>query len=375
MLHPRRPLTDPERLDWLRLIRTENVGPITFHRLVEQYGSAKAAIAILPDLARRGGRIKPLKVASKAECERELAGLKAAGARLLCACEPDYPLPLAAIEDAPPVIAVRGHAHLLTRPAVAVVGARNASMGGKKLAETLARDLGQAGYVVVSGLARGIDTAAHRGSLATGTVAVMAGGVDVIYPDENRALAGDIVAQGALVAESALGTEPQARHFPRRNRIIAGLSLGVLVVEAAPKSGSLITARLAMEQGREVMAVPGSPLEPRSAGSNNLLRDGATLVETADDVLRALLHATPRDGAKEHATEPALAAPPPPVDEDEVARARPLLLENLSVVPVTIDELIRGCQLSAPAVMTVVMELDVAGRLQRLPGQRIALAV
>ncbi|WP_448187290.1 DNA-processing protein DprA [Azospirillum sp. sgz301742] len=372
MTQPRRPLTDAERIDWLRLIRTENVGPITFHRLLDQYGSAKRAIEVLPELARRGGRVKPLKITPKAEAEGELAATIKFGARLLCSCEPDYPEPLAAVDDSPPVMAVLGHAHLLKRRAVALVGARNASLTGKKFAEKIARDLGEAGLLVVSGLARGIDTAAHRGSLSTGTIAVMAGGVDVVYPEENTGLYRDIVAQGAVVAESPLGTQPQARHFPRRNRIISGCSLGVLVIEAALKSGSLITARMALEQGREVFAVPGSPLDPRCNGTNNLLRQGATLVESAEDVLRVFQHLAPPPLGERPAD---LFTPPPPTppDDSEVEKARAVVLENLSPTPVAIDELVRGCQLSAPVVLTVVLELELAGRAQRQPGNQIAL--
>ncbi|PWC35467.1 DNA-processing protein DprA [Azospirillum sp. TSO22-1] len=372
MTQPRRPLTDAERIDWLRLIRTENVGPITFHRLLEQYGSAKRALDVLPDLARRGGRAKPLKIPAKTEAERELAANAKLGAKLLCSCEPDYPEPLAAIDDAPPVVSVRGHVHLLKRRAVALVGARNASLNGKKFAETIARQLGEAGLLVVSGLARGIDTAAHKGSLGSGTIAVMAGGVDVVYPEENQGLYRDIVAQGAVVAESSIGTQPQARHFPRRNRIISGCSLGVLVVEAAMKSGSLITARMALEQGREVFAVPGSPADPRCQGTNNLLRQGAALVETVDDVLRVFQHLKAPPLRERQGDLFAPSAPPIPDDAD-VDRARGIVIENLSPSPVAIDELVRGCQLSAPVVLTVVLELELAGRVQRLPGNQIAL--
>ncbi|MBK3735627.1 DNA-protecting protein DprA, partial [Azospirillum brasilense] len=269
MTQPRRPLSAAERFDWLRLIRSENVGPITFHRLLERFGGAGAALEALPDLAKRGGRTKPLRIAPKADIDRELAANDRIGARLLFSCEPDYPEPLAALDDAPPVVSVLGHPHLLRRRAVALVGARNASMNGKKFAERLARDLGEAGLLVVSGMARGIDTAAHAGALGSGTAAVVAGGADVVYPPENQALYRDIVQQGVVIAESPVGTTPQARHFPRRNRLISGLSLGVLVVEAALRSGSLITARMALEQGREVMAVPGSPLDPRCQGTNN----------------------------------------------------------------------------------------------------------
>lgn len=380
-MQPRRPLPDSERLDWIRLIRTENVGPITFHRLLDQFGTVRAALDALPDLARRGGRTKPLRIATRAEAEREMEANRRLGARLICACEPDYPEALAAVDDAPPVVSVLGHAHLLKRRCVAMVGARNASLPGKKFAERLARDLSQAGLVVVSGLARGIDTAAHAGALAGGTAAVLAGGVDVVYPPENEALYRDIVAQGAVVAECAVGTQPQARHFPRRNRVISGLSLGVLVVEAAMRSGSLITARMALEQGREVMAVPGSPLDPRCQGTNNLLRQGATLVEGADDVLRALETLQPprmeerqRDlfGRSFAAAQGAAGAAV--TDEAELARARAVVLENLSPTPVTIDELVRGCQLSAPVVLTVVLELELAGRIQRQPGNQVSLS-
>jgi DNA processing protein len=372
MIQPRRTLTDAERLDWVRLIRSENVGPVTFHRLVERYGTARAALDALPELARRGGRAKPLRVAGRAEAEREIAANARVGARLLCACEPDYPEPLAALDDAPPVISVLGHAHLLKRRSVALVGARNASLNGRKFAEALARDLGDAGFLVVSGLARGIDTAAHAGALATGTAAVVAGGIDVIYPPENERLYRDIVAQGVVVAESTVGVQPQARHFPRRNRLISGLSLGVLVVEAAMRSGSLITARMALEQGREVMAVPGSPLDPRCHGTNNLLRQGATLVENAADVIRAVENLCPPSVSEPQAELFAgfrMAEP----DERTLESARALILENLSPVPIAIDELVRGCQLSAPVVLTVVLELELAGRVQRQPGNQVNL--
>lgn len=372
MTQPRRPLSAAERFDWLRLIRTENVGPITFHRLLEQFGSARSALEALPDLAKRGGRTKPLRIASKADIERELIANERIGARLLCSCEPDYPEPMAALDDAPPVVSVLGHPHLLKRRAVALVGARNASMNGKKFAERLARELGEAGLLVVSGLARGIDTAAHAGALGTGTAAVVAGGADVVYPPENETLYRDIVQQGVVLAESAVGTTPQARHFPRRNRLISGLSLGVLVVEAALRSGSLITARMALEQGREVMAVPGSPLDPRCQGTNNLLRQGAALVEGVDDVLRALENLSPPAVRERQGDLFAPARPAPPTESD-LETARTVILENLSHTPVAIDELVRGCQLSAPVVLTVVLELELAGRVQRQPGNQVNL--
>jgi len=373
----RHPLSDAERIDWIRLIRTENVGPITFFRLLGQFGTAARALQALPEMARRGGRSAPLRISSKAEAEREAAANARAGARLLAACEPDYPEALAAIDDPPPLVSVLGHAHLLRRRAVAVIGARNASLNGRRFTQTLARDLAEAGLVVVSGLARGIDTAAHEGALAGGTVAVLAGGIDVVYPEENDALYRRIAAEGAVIAESAIGTQPQARHFPRRNRLISGLALGVVVVEAAVKSGSLITARLALEQGREVFAVPGSPLDPRCHGTNNLLRQGATLVQSAADVVQALAAMTRPPMAEGAQPDLFSAAPPPEIaaalDEAELERARALLLESLSPSPVPIDELVRGCQLSAAIVHTVVLELELAGRIERRPGNQINL--
>ena len=278
-------LDQSERADWLRLIRSENVGPVTFFHLVRHYGSARAALDALPDLARRGGK-RAIRICPAANAEREIQALTEIGARLVAHGEPDYPRSLGAIEDAPPLIALLGNPDLLQRPMVAIVGARNASANGRRLAAALAGDLGAAGFSVVSGLARGIDTAAHTGSLKTGTIAVIAGGIDVVYPTENQDLHRDIASSGVLIAESAVGTKPVARHFPRRNRLISGLSIGVVVVEAAMRSGSLITARMALEQGREVFAVPGSPLDPRARGANNLIRQGATLTETADDVLQ-----------------------------------------------------------------------------------------
>ncbi|HYE52899.1 MAG TPA: DNA-processing protein DprA [Azospirillaceae bacterium] len=372
MSDDRRALSQTERLDWLRLIRSENVGPITFHRLVERFGSAGEALRALPDLARRGGRSQPLRLCPKGEAEREMAAGERLGARLLAACEPDYPRALAAVDDAPPTLWVMGHAGLLARPAVAVVGARNASIAGRNMAQRLARDLADAGLLVVSGLARGIDTAAHAGALAGGTAAVMAGGVDVVYPPENEGLHRDIAARGVLVAESPIGTEPQARHFPRRNRVISGLSLGVLVVEAALKSGSLITARLALEQGRELFAVPGSPADPRCQGCNRLIKEGALLVETADDVLEALRGASPPPlrEPERGLFRPGPAAPP---DESELERARAVVVESLSPTPVLVDEVIRGCQISPPVVLTVLLELELAGRIQRHPGGRVSL--
>jgi DNA processing protein len=371
-------LSDADRLDWLRLIRSENVGPITFHRLLRQYGTATAALEALPALARRGGRGRPLRVCSRAAAERELVALDRAGVAVVAHGDRHYPAALAPLEDSPPLLFVRGHPALLERRGVAIVGARNASLNGRKLAHRLAQDLVRADLLVASGMARGIDTAAHQGALSAGglgqggTVAVLAGGVDVVYPPENQSLYDALAEQGAAVSEMPLGEAPQARHFPRRNRIISGMALGVVVVEAAARSGSLITARLAGEQGREVFAVPGSPLDARAAGPNRLLREGATLTETADDVLRGLadlLRAPLRE--PEPADFRAGTAVPP--SDAEVDAARADILEALGPAPVTVDEIIRGCQLSVSVVAVVLLELELAGRLERLPGGRIAL--
>lgn len=381
MIQPERELTRAERLDWLRLIRTENVGPITFRALVGRFGSATAALEALPALARRGGRTRPLKPPSRAAAERELAAHEAAAVRLIALAEPDYPRPLAALEDAPPLLAVAGAVHLLHRHAVGVVGARNASLNGRRLATRLARDLADAGLVVVSGLARGIDAAAHAGALDGGTVAAIAGGLDVVYPPENAALWDAVRARGALVGESPPGTHPTARHFPRRNRLIAGLSLGVVVVEAAPRSGSLITARLASEAGREVFAVPGSPLDPRAQGCNRLIRDGAVLVEGAADVIEGLAAMTrkPLEDWRARAFSPPseTVAGGSAADADRspgaLESARRAVLENLSPTPTAVDELIRDCQLSPTLVLTVLLELELAGRVERQPGNRVSL--
>ncbi len=367
-----RPLPATERLDWLRLIRSENVGPVTFFQLLERFGSAGAAIAALPDLAHRGGRTRPIGVCAKAAAEREIEELTRIGARLIAWGEPEYPPLLAEIYDPPPVITVRGHPHLFQRPIVAVVGARNASANGRRIARQIAYDLGRADFVVTSGFARGIDRAAHEGALTTGTVAVLAGGVDVVYPSENADLYERIVTEGAALAEEPLGTVPQARHFPRRNRMISGVSQGVLVVEAAPRSGSLITARLALEQGRAVFAVPGSPLDPRCRGTNDLIRSGATLTESAADILEAL-RGMLRPPMAERG-RPGYVPAAPAVDEADIAAARPDVIEKLGPSPVTVDEIIRQCQLSPAIVATVLLELELAGRLDRHPGNQVSMA-
>ena len=368
----RRNLTPAERLDWVRLIRSENVGPRTFRRLLERFGTASAALAALPELARRGGGKRPIVVCPKATAEAELEVAQKLGAHVLAWGEDAYPRHLAAIDDAPPVLYARGNPSLLGRPMVAMVGARNASVNGRNLARRMAADLGRAGLVVASGLARGIDTAAHEGSLAAGTVAVLAGGVDVIYPPENQRLYDDIAAMGCVVSEMPAGTQPQASHFPRRNRIISGLSLGVVVVEASLKSGSLITARMAADQGREVFAVPGHPADPRANGPNDLIRHGAALTESAADVL-AVLDDMLRRPLAEGEGKGFSAAPPASPSDAELERARGRVMESLGASPVTVDLLIRECQLSASVVSLVLLELELAGRLERHPGNQVSL--
>jgi DNA processing protein len=361
-------LTDNERRDWLRLMRSERVGPITFFQLLKRFGSAAAALEALPELARRGGRAS-LRVHSAAAAERELDQAAKLGARLIGRFEPDYPEALAAIDDAPPLLCVRGNADLLKQRTIAVVGARNASANGIRIARQIAGDLGVNGLIIASGLARGTDAAAHRGALATGTVAAMAGGVDVVYPPENTGLYEEIVAEGAAVSEMPVGLEPQARHFPQRNRIVSGLSIGVVVVEAALKSGSLITARLALEQGRDVFAVPGSPLDPRSRGSNDLLRRGAILTEGAEDVLEAI-------GQMAVPTSKPLEArenEPRDTADKEVESALPKVLEKLGPAPTQVDEIVRQCQLPTAVVHMALLELELAGRLTRYPGNMVSL--
>ncbi|MFM9841648.1 MAG: DNA-processing protein DprA [Dongiaceae bacterium] len=365
-------ITEQERLDRLRLIRTENVGPVSYLHLMRRYGSAKAALEALPHLARRGGRAAAIAIYPRDLAEEETEALAAAGGRFIALGEADYPPALAAVEDAPPVISLIGQPLWKDRRCVALVGARNASASGRRLAEDLARDLGAAGFLVVSGMARGIDGAAHKGALTSGTVAVLAGGVDNIYPPEHGALYRRIADTGALISEMPVGTIPQARHFPRRNRVISGLSLGVLAVEAAVQSGSLITARLALEQGREVMAVPGSPLDPRCRGTNNLLRQGAVLVESAADVLTALEGASGLSSIKTLTFE--LADQPTEItDESLTDGSLDTVTALLGPTPIAVDELTRWCQLSAPVVRAALLELDLAGRLEWHPGNRISL--
>jgi DNA processing protein len=364
-------LSDRQRLNWLRLIRSENVGPASFRQLINRFGSAEAALEALPEMIAAGGGTAAPHVATLAEAEAELAAAAACGARFVAIGERDYPPTMRRMDNPPPIVAVKGTSAVFALPPVAIVGARNASLAGIRMARQLASDLGRDGYAVVSGLARGIDTAAHEGALATATVAVFAGGLDRPYPPENVALADEIAARGgALVSEMPFGWEPRARDFPRRNRLVAGLSLGLVVVEAAKRSGSLISARLASEMGRLVFAVPGSPLDPRAAGANGLLKEGAILVTEARDIVEQLapLLGQPLP-AVEHLEEPPdLSATPPPLEGDRRA-----VVEALGPVPTAVDEIIRHTGLHPAQVLLILLELDLAGRLERHVGGFVSL--
>jgi DNA processing protein len=360
-------LTDEQRIDWLRLIRSDNVGPRTFRSLVNHFGSARAALERLPDLARRGGAQRPGRICSEEDARAELAASKRTGVSLVAPGEAGYPPRLATLDDAPPLLGVRGALEMMVRPMIAIVGSRNASGAGLKFAGTLARDLGEAGFVIASGLARGIDQAAHRASISGGTVAVLAGGHDRIYPPEHEDLLAAIIeAEGAAISEMPMGHVPRARDFPRRNRLISGVSLGVVVVEAALRSGSLITARIAAEQGREVFAVPGSPLDPRAAGTNDLIKQGSTLTTEASDVVNAV---EPIMGRPIELREPD--DEPPATEPDASDRTR--VVNLLGPSPILLDDLIRMAGTSPAIVRTVLLELELAGRLERHGGGLVSL--
>ena len=363
------PTSEEDRLLWLRLIRSARVGPTTFHRLMAEHGSAEAALDALPRIAREAG-VSDYTPCSRDVAEREIDLARTKGARMLCFGTDAYPTALAAISDAPPVLWCMGQRAPILRPMVALVGARNASSLGTRTARALAEGLGHEGYTIVSGLARGIDAAAHHASLKTGTIAVMGGGVDVIYPTENTVLAAAIADQGLRVSEKPMGLQPQARHFPPRNRIISGLSLGVVVVEAAEKSGTLITARDALDQGREIMAVPGHPVDGRAGGCNRLIREGATLVRHVEDVLDVLRRLQDPAAQTRDLTAPAPAVAPkadePPLD------ARILAL--LGPSPVAEDQLIRDLSLSAARISPTLVMLEMQGAVRRHPGGLVSRA-
>jgi DNA processing protein len=367
------PAAAGERLDWLRLIRSRRVGPATFHRLIAAHGSARAVLAALPGIAAAAG-VVGYEACPEGVVRAEAAAARKAGARLICRGEADYPAALARIADAPPCLWLRGEARHLARPMVALVGARNASSLGLRMARMLAAGLAEAGFTVVSGLARGIDAEAHRAALAGGTVAVLAGGVEVPYPPENAGLLEQIAAQGAVLSEAPMGTAPQARHFPLRNRIVSGVSRAVVVVEAAGRSGSLLTARAALEQGREVMAVPGHPLDPRAEGCNTLICEGAALVRGTADVIDALAAGlAPRAPARSAYAPPP--ADPPRRSLSETARLHDLILARLGPAPVPEDALLRDLALPAALVAPEIVTLEMEGRVLRSPGGMLARAV
>lgn len=367
-------LDDEARLACLRLIRSENVGPVTFRELVNHYGGAVAALDALPDLSRRGGRRRAIRICPKSVAEAELDSAARVGATPLFTIEPGYPPLLAHVEVPPPLVYVRGSIQLLSKPVVAIVGSRDCSAAGQKLARMLAQDLGAAGFVIASGLARGIDGAAHAAALSTGTIAVLAGGIDVVYPPEHAELQDRIGASGCLLTEQPPGFRPTAKDFPRRNRIISGISHGVIVVEAARRSGTLVTARMAAEQGREVFAVPGHPLDPRAEGTNALLKEGATLVTSAADVLTGLdgvmgVRRTEFREPEANTPAPPPIRPPPLLSDTE----RTQILQALGPAPIDIDTLQRATGLPARTVSVILMELDLAGRIERHGGQLVSL--
>ncbi|AMM85296.1 DNA-processing protein DprA [Martelella sp. AD-3] len=367
-------LSESQRIAWLRLIRSDNVGPATFRELINHCGSAEKALDMLPELAKRGGAMKRIRVASIADAEREMEAAARHNGRFVAIGEPDYPPALRAIDGAPPLLAMCGSGETATRPTLGIVGARNASVAGAKFAAMIAAAAAGAGYTVASGLARGIDAAAHHASLKHGTLAALAGGLDRIYPPENTELYHRICREGGVaISEMPYGWEPRARDFPRRNRLIAGSALAVVVVEAAMRSGSLITARLANEAGRLVLAVPGSPLDPRAQGSNGLIKQGAMIVCSPEDVLEALAPLSnldlPFTGNAGEEPEPEGEAPSEPAEND-----RQRVAEALGPSPCEIDDLIRFTGVNAATVQLILLELDLAGRLVRHPGGRISLA-
>ncbi|MEZ5891565.1 MAG: DNA-processing protein DprA [Parvularculaceae bacterium] len=359
-----------ERLDWLQLISTPGIGPVSFHRLIAKYKTAGKALAALPDLTNRAAPMKP---PPRGQCEDQMALADKHGAQLIASCEAAYPKALKSVPDHPPILFLRGSAHLFEKPSVAIIGARNASGVGRKIARMLAGDLGQAGYVITSGLARGIDGAAHEAALKTGTIAVVAGGVDVIYPPEHDELTARIARDGAVISECLMGSQPTARDFPKRNRLISGLSRGVVVVEAAARSGTLLTANFALEQGREVFAVPGSPLDPRCQGANRLIRDGATLVETAQDVIDGLLalnQSLPEKDSDLFDPPGGGMAEPEPA---ELASLRRRVLELLSYTPLHRDEILREADAPPGFVADALLDLVLSGEAVEHDGGRFSL--
>ncbi len=368
-----RSLSGQKLIDVLRLIRTLNVGPITFFQLIQRFGTAAKALEALPELSLRGGRTKALEACRREEAQAEIERAEKFGARLVLYGEPEYPKLLQTIADPPPLITIVGHPHLWqSKQSLAIVGSRNASANGCAFAQKLAKELSEDGLLIVSGLARGIDSFAHRGALACGTVGIIAGGIDNVYPPENEILFQQLRESGAIISEQPFGASPYSGAFPGRNRLIAGMSVGTLIVEASPKSGSLITAKFALEQGREVFAVPGSPLDPRARGCNGLIKDGATMVESAHDVLTALAHLRNRS-LQEAGITPIEAALQDSSDAGFSPQDAQTLLEKLSYAAVNVDEVIAQTGLPPATALNILLELELAGRAQRLPGNRVTL--
>ena len=361
-------------LDWLSLIRSENVGPRTFFDLIKIYGSAKDALFSIPELSKKGGSKKPIKIFARDDAEKELSAASKIGAEIINCYDNNYPELLKNIYDPPPVITILGKAEILNDKCFAVVGSRNASSNACIFASKIAEELGEAGVKIVSGLARGIDTAAHKGSLKTGTIAVVAGGIDNIYPPENKNLREKIIETGCVVAELPFGAMPKAQNFPQRNRIISGISLGTLIVEATLRSGSLITARLAGEQGRDVFAVPGFPLDPRCEGTNRLLKQGAIMVENATDILDAINQSRTEQNLFSDKTNdlfsPALIKLP---SDSEIEKVRDKILAKLGSTATPINKLIEECETTAQVMLAAIIELELAGKVERLSGNKVSL--
>ena len=370
-------LSEQEKIDWIRLSRSENVGPVTFRTLLALYQTPTKALPQLQELAAKGGSKKKITVCSERDAQKELAATEKLGGRIVASCEDDYPEILKTLPDAPPIITVLGQISLLNKPALAIVGTRNASFNGKNLTRQLSFAVSQKNYAIISGMARGIDSAAHEGALEGkgGTIAVLGTGIDVVYPPENKALYQRIKQEGLLISELPLGTQPFVGHFPRRNRLISGLAQGVLVIEAHTKSGSLITAQYAADQGRDVYAVPGFPLDPRAQGPNRLLKDGAILVQNADDIFAVLEHSSPfalKDLFQQHATPIVIDEKPTQTD---LEAATEQVVENLGAEAIEIDHLIRETHLTASVVHIVLMQLELAGKVERYPGNRVSLVM
>lgn len=369
-----RNLTDSEKLDWLRLIRSENVGPKGFQNLLGKLGGVKQALELAPDMSVKGGRSKPIKICSIQAAKKEIELTKEFGAKIIAACEPDYPKILRQIDDYPPVITVFGDSSKLNDSSIAIVGARNSSANGCNFAKQIAAALSREKVFTISGLARGIDTFAHQGSLDFGTLAVVAGGIDKIYPPENKDLFHEIAKKGAVITEMPFGSAPRAQNFPRRNRIISGMSLGVVIVEAAKKSGSLITARYALEHNKEVFAIPGSPSDARSAGTNDLIKDGAYMVTKPEDVTDVVERLIVRQSRSLFEEAPIFVVPKlMPISQEQLSKARPIVANKIGSSPTAIDDVISQTGFTPNIVLTIILELELAGRLQRHMGNKISM--